>query len=105
MRVAAGQQVSVPTADGDSLVTMSFVPDDPNLAVRLGRLLDKSFHPLTVTADGARFRLPRSLADGPLIVSLPLATGWPSGYGGGTAYRTVSFSEPGRVWFSVIKLD
>jgi hypothetical protein len=103
-RVNAGQQLSVPTADDDSLVTMSFVPDDPDLAVRLGRLVDKSFHPLTVTADGARFRLPRPLADGPLIVSLPDAWGWPTGYGGGTAYRTVSFSEPGHVSFTIIPL-
>jgi len=103
-RVQAGQQVSVPTAEGDSVVTMSFVPSQPNLAVRLGRLVDKSFHPLTVTADGTRFRLPRALADGPLVVNLPLSTGWPAGYGGGTDYRTVSFSEPGQVRFSIIKL-
>ena len=104
VRVAAGQRLSVPVG-ADSLVTMSFVPDRPGLAVRLGRLLDKSFHPLTVTADGKGFRLPRALADGPLVVNLPLSTGWPAGYGGGTAYRTVSFSEPGQVRFSVIRLS
>ena len=103
-RVDAGQQLSVPTAEGDALVTMSFVPNNPNLGVRLGRLVDKSFHPLTVTADGTRFRLPRALADGPLIVSLPTAWGWAAGYGGGTACRTVQFSEPGQVRFSIIKL-
>lgn len=103
-RVSAGQQLSVPTVVGNALVTMSFVPDNPNLAVRLGRLLDKSFHPLTVTADGTRFRLPRALADGPLVLNLPLSTGWPGGYGGGISYRTVSFSEPGKVSFSIIPL-
>ncbi|MFL6163689.1 MAG: hypothetical protein ACJ74U_15900 [Jatrophihabitantaceae bacterium] len=104
-RVTAGQQISVPVAAADSLVTMSFVPDQPGLAVRLGRLLDKSFHPLVVAADGTGFRLPRALADGPLVVNLPLSTGWPVAYGGGTDYRTVRFSEPGQVQFSTILLS
>jgi hypothetical protein len=105
VRVAAGQQVSIPIADAESLVTMSFVPDKPGLAARLGRALDKSFHPLQVTVDGKAFRVPRSLASGPLVVNLPAAaTGWPAGYGGGTDYRTVSFSEPGQVQFSIIPL-
>jgi hypothetical protein len=104
LRVTAGQQVSVPVAAADSLVTMSFRADSPGLAVRLGRLLDKSFHPLTVTADDHDYRLPRQLAGGPLIVQLPLAAGWPAGYGGGTSYRTVSFSEAGLVSFSIVPL-
>jgi hypothetical protein len=104
VRVAAGQRLSVPTADADSLVTMSFVPDKPGLPVRLGRLIDKSFHPLMVSADGKAFRLPRALADGPLVLNLPLSTGWPAAYGGGTDYRTVSFNEAGLVRFSTIKL-
>jgi hypothetical protein len=105
VRVAAGQQLSVPVAAAGSLVTMSFVPDRPNLAVRLGRLLDKSFHPLRITADGNAFRVPRSLASGPLVVSLPSSTGWPAAYGGGTDYRTLSFSEPGSVRFSIIPVS
>jgi hypothetical protein len=104
LRVAAGQQVSVPVAPADSLVTMSFRASSPGIAVRLGRLLDKSFHPLKVTADGTGYRLPRQLADGPLIVQLPVATGWAGAFGGGTSYRTVSFSEPGQVQFSIVPL-
>jgi hypothetical protein len=102
VRVSAGQQVSVPLAAADSLLTMSFRAASPGLAVRLGRLLDKSFHPLRVTADGTSYRLPRALADGPLIVQLPSSIGWPAGYGGGISYRTVSFSEPGEVSFSIV---
>jgi len=105
VRVSAGQQVSVPVAGADSLVVMSFRAASPGLAVRLGRLLDKSFHPLEVTADGTEYRLPRALADGPLIARLPVTTGWPAGFGGGTDYRTVSFSEPGEVQFSTIPLS
>jgi hypothetical protein len=74
------------------------------VAVRLGRLLDKSFHPLRITADGTGYRLPRQLAGGPLNMQLPLSTGWPAGYGGGTDYRTVSFSEAGHAQFSIIPL-
>jgi hypothetical protein len=103
-RVLAGQQVTVPITAADSLLIMSFRPSSPGLAVRLGRLLDKSFHPLRVTADGTGYRLPRQLADGPLIVQLPLATGWPAAFGGGISYRTVSFSEPGEVSFSIVPL-
>ncbi|HEU5270411.1 MAG TPA: hypothetical protein VFU36_10860 [Jatrophihabitans sp.] len=105
VRVSAGQQLSVPVADPGSLVTMSFRASSPGLLVRLGRALDKSFHPLEVTADGTRYRLPRALADGPLIARLPASTGWPGSYGGGTGYRTVSFSEPGEVQFSIIPLS
>jgi len=103
-RVTAGQRVGVPTVATDALVTMSFRPSSPGLAVRLGRLLDKSFSPLRVTADGTGYRLPRQLADGPLIVQLPFGMGWPAGYGGGVSYRTVSFSEPGEVSFSIVPL-
>jgi hypothetical protein len=103
-RVAAGQPVTVPAAPAGSLLVLSFRPDQPNLAVRLGRLLDKSFHPLRLTADGTGYRLPRQLAGGPLIMQLPLSTGWPAGYGGGTAYRTVSFNEAGQATFSIIPL-
>jgi hypothetical protein len=104
VRVAAGQRLNVPVADADSLVTMSFVPDKPNPLVRLGRLIDKSFHPLKISADGKAFRLPRALASGPLVVNLPSSTGWPAGSGGGTNYRTMSFSEAGQVQFSIIPL-
>ena len=105
IRVSAGQQVVVPMADPDWLVTMSFRPSTPGLAVRLGRLLDKSFHPLEVTVDGTKYRVPRALADGPLIAQLPVSSGWPASYGGGISYGTVSFSEPGEVQFSIIPLS
>src|SRR6266511_1432538 len=103
--VAAGQPVTPPKVGADQVLVMSFRADRPGLQVRLGRLLDKSFHPLTVTTlDGHRFRLPRGLADGPLLVNVPKATGWPTRFGGSTVYRSVAFSEPGTVTFSVIDL-
>lgn len=68
----------------------------------LGRLLDKSFHPLTVTAGSYPFRLPRALSDGPLLVKVPDSAGWPAGFLSGAPYRQVSFSEAGTVTFTAI---
>lgn len=65
-------------------------------------MLDKSFHPLTVTAGSYPFRLPRALADGPLLVKVPDSAGWPAAFLSGAPYRQVSFSEPGTVTFTAI---
>jgi hypothetical protein len=102
--VAAGQAVPAPAVGADQVLMMSFRPDRPSLAVRAGRLLDKSFHPLMVSTGDHRYRLPRRLADGPLLAAVPLASGWPRQFGGGTAYRSVAFSEPGTLTFSVLDL-
>jgi hypothetical protein len=102
IRVRAGQHVVPPQVAPDELVTMSFTADKPGVPVPLGRLLVKSFHPLTVSVDGSKFRLPRALATGPLLDNVPAATGWPRRFGGATAYRSVAFNEPGVLSFDVI---
>lgn len=102
--VRAGQQVAPPQAAPDEVVTMSFTEGKPGVPVRLGRLLVKSFHPLTVSVDGSKFRLPRALATGPLLDSVPATTDWPRRFGGATAYRSVAFDEPGVLTFDVIRL-
>ncbi|MEO7262570.1 MAG: hypothetical protein ABI047_15145 [Jatrophihabitantaceae bacterium] len=83
---------------------MSFAPDPADPLVRLGRAIHKSFHPLTVSCGQSSFRLPRALASGPLIVRLPEAAGWPTGYLGNFSCPTVAFNEPGSVRFSVLTL-
>lgn len=102
---AAGQLVTVPRTPADALVTMTFVPDRPGPLARLGRLVSKSFHPLIVEADGLHYRLPRALAGGPLLVQLPASSGWPTVQGGGTSYRSLRFTDPGTVRFSVRTLS
>jgi hypothetical protein len=98
--------LDLPEPGPDRIVTVSVDADAPGLLVRLGRLVDKSARPLTVEVDGSQpFRLPRALADGPLVVQVPDALGWPAQFGGGTAYRTISFSEPGTVRVQVVDVE
>ncbi|HEV2888044.1 MAG TPA: hypothetical protein VGX49_14110 [Jatrophihabitans sp.] len=103
-RVEAGRPLTVPSAGPDQILVVSFTERAGSPAVRIGRVLDKSFHPLTVTAGTTRFRVPRGLADGPLLVRMPAAAGWPAAFGGATAYPSLTFSEAGTARFSVISL-
>jgi len=102
--VGRGVAVAVPPVAAGQLLVMSFEPAAPNPLVRLGRLVDKSFSPLRVGCGQSRFRLPRALAAGPLVVRMPVVAGWPAGYLGGLSCPTVSFTEAGTVRFSVIAL-
>jgi hypothetical protein len=102
--LARGVRTEVPEVGPDQLLVMSFTPRAVSPLVRLGRLADKSFHPLTVSCGQASYRLPRALAGGPLSVKLPAVAGWPAGYLGNFSCPTVAFSEPGSVRFSAIPL-
>jgi hypothetical protein len=107
--VAAGQAVPVPVAGAGQAVLMSFTPSTPSLVVQAGRFLYKPRHPLRVYASSPsvgnnNFRLPRALADGPLIVRFPAAARWPVLFGGADSYDQVSFSEPGTVTFKLVSL-
>ena len=97
--VRAGQAVQVPPGHQDAIVIMSFEPERPGPAGAVAGLVVANAPPLFVTVDGNRFRLPRALADGPLVVSAPAGLGGPSSPGGDHAYRTVSFSRGGTVTF------
>jgi len=100
-----GEVLELPAATADQIVTVSFEEDSPGPLVLLGRLVDKSFHPLMAEVDGVQsFRLPRDLADGPLVTRVPESLGWPAQFGGATDYRTISFSEPGSVTVNVVDL-
>lgn len=104
IRVRAGQPVEIPVAAPDQLVLASFHEAGPNGLVRLGRLLDKTYHPLRITANGKAYRIPRALAAGPLVVRLPATTGWTGRFLLGSPYPQLSFSEAGTVTFQTITL-
>lgn len=103
-QVEADQPVGTPRAGANQILVVSFAERPAGTAVRIGRLLNKGFSPLTVRAGGSTFRLPRALADGPLLVSLASSAGWPAAFGGTTAYESLTFSEAGTATFSVIDL-
>jgi hypothetical protein len=104
LNVAARETITPPKVRPDQILVMSFQPDEPSLPVRLGRLLNKSLRPLTVTANNHSYRLPRSLAAGPLLIDIPARTGWPPRFGGGTAYTRLTLNEPGTITFHTITL-
>jgi hypothetical protein len=97
--------VQVPTAGPDQLVVMSFHERRASALVRLGRLIDKSYHRLEITGNGRKYPVPRALGNSPLIVRIPPSAGWSGDFLQHTPFQTVSFSEPGSVTFSVIQLS
>lgn len=103
--VHANDAIAIPVTGPGELLIMSFSPIDANVFVDIGRSVNKSFGELSVTADGTRFRLPRALAVGPLAVSVPATVGWPSQFGGMTAYHSLSFSEAGTVRFNIVEVS
>lgn len=104
VRVGAGEAVPIPAAGPASIVMMSFQPAGRGPIEALAGLVAANSSPLLVSVDGARFRLPLALSDGPLVASIPLALGWPASHGGGTAYRSVAFNRAGFVTFRSIPL-
>lgn len=81
---------------------MSFEPDRPGPLATVTALVGANSPPLFATVDGKRFRLPRALAGGPLVVAVPAALGRPAGHGGDSSYRTVAFSRGGTVTFRAV---
>jgi hypothetical protein len=68
-------------------------------------LLDKPLSSLKATVDGDIYRLPRGLADGPLIMNVPSHVGWPAAFGGARSYKELSFTEAGAVTFAAIAVS
>jgi hypothetical protein len=99
--LSAEEEVELPASRPHEMVTMSFDPDRRSIANVVWSVLYKDPHPLKVRLGDGRYRLPRPLAGGPLVVSLPDSVTWSDGSdlrGGG---RAVSFSEPGVVKLQV----
>lgn len=103
VQVRTGQRIDVPAApDTNTTVVMHFTPSGPGPFARVLWTIAKPGNPLRIKVDGGTFRIPRQLADGPLIVRMSPAVGWPENFGGLTDYRQVSFSEPGVVRFAYV---
>lgn len=103
--VRSGQPVTVSTARPGEILLARFTPSSPGIATRLTTLVTKNPSPLVVeVAPGVDFRLPRQLADGPLLVHAPAELGWPASFGGGLDYRSLRFSEDGQVQFEAIAI-
>jgi hypothetical protein len=105
VHVGAGEVIKVPAGAGDQLVTASFDADQLSLKTRVISLLDKPLSSLKATVDDDTYRLPRGLADGPLIMNVPSQVGWPAAFGGATSYKELSFTEAGTVTFSAIAVS
>ncbi|HEY0167449.1 MAG TPA: hypothetical protein VGB75_10445 [Jatrophihabitans sp.] len=103
--LARGARIDLPEVGARQLLVMSFTPSQVNPLIRLGRAVDKSFSPLTVSCGQASYRVPRALAGGPLIVRMPAAAGWPAGYLGDFSCPAIAFNEAGSVRFSALTLS
>jgi hypothetical protein len=92
-RVAADEQVELPASDGP-LFALRFTPDERSLGDRMLGLTGFQRHLLHASLDGSTYRLPESLAGGPLIVSAP--AGDPALLGRDPV-TTISFDRAGQL--------
>lgn len=103
-RVRPGEQVTVPLVRGDQMVTMRFHPERRSLARTLAGLVCKDPQPLTVAIGSSPHRLPRSLAGGPLMLTLPADATWSANSELLNMAKTVTFSERGTLSFEVTRV-
>jgi hypothetical protein len=95
-----GQTITVPTVEPNQMLTMSITLDSPNPFVRLGQLIFKDFRHFQIVCNTHTYRVPKAFADGPLMLTVPSATGWPRTFGGGSVCKTITLNMPGTVRFS-----
>ena len=100
-QVNAGEAVETPQVGQDEILITRFKPKPPTEFVSLSRKVLKDWSPLLVKVDGSEFRLPKALADGPLVTSYPTDTGETSMFDG-LHYKNMTFNEPGTLEFQVI---
>jgi hypothetical protein len=100
-KVNPGEVVETPTVGPNEILVARFTlqPDGPLSA--LGHTVLKDWSPLIATADEDRFRVPKGLADGPLMVSFPATLGWAEPFKG-FHYKHLSFNKAGTLEFQVV---
>ena len=103
--VTAGVWVPIPKSDPDAIIVMSFDPSPKPLWRRAAELALKDPNSLMVRLDGEAIRLPRALADGPLVVSAPSSLRWTGDRSARVPAPThVSFNEDGVLRFAQISV-
>jgi hypothetical protein len=105
MRVEAGRQITLPAVQTGEILVGHFTPDASSLPSIIVDTVVKDFSPLLVRADGVQFRLPKGLADGPLLLNVPEALGWPHQFGGRLHYKQLVFNEPGMLKLETVTVE
>lgn len=105
IKVATGRQVTLPDVPDGQILVGHFTPDAPHLPKAIMRVLAKDYWPLLVRADGVEYRLPRGLADGPLLLRVPESLGWPKPFGGRLSYKELAFSQPGTLKLETVNVE
>jgi hypothetical protein len=80
---------------------MRFTPDPPGLLARAVDAVVKDWSPIHITTVNGTYRVPKALADGPLMMSLPSSMGWEGEYGA-AHYRWFTVDHPGTVEFETV---
>ena len=98
--VTLGQSVDVPTVGSDQVLLVRFAVRPSSLPVRAAQALYKDWTPVYITADGAVYRVPQALADGPLLARAPHGPGWAPA----VDYHRLTFNAAGQVSFEVVDI-
>ncbi|MEU8331532.1 hypothetical protein [Micromonospora sp. NPDC048839] len=99
--VTAGTPVPVPQPGKNEMVVARYTPKSDSALVSLVHLGLKDWSPIEIGIDGATFRIPEALTDGPLLASFPAALAWQAPFDA-FHYRQLTFNTPGTVEFQVI---
>ena len=104
-RVEVGTRVILPDVRDGQILVGRFTPDALSPPRTIGSALWKDLPPLLVRADGVGYRLPRGLADGPLLLHLPESLGWRTPHGGSLDYKELTFSQPGTLQLETVTVE
>lgn len=105
MGVDAGRRITLPSVQAGEILVGHFTPDASSPPSMVMHALWKDYSPLMVQADGVEYRLPKSLADGPLLLHVPGSLGWPNRFGGNLHYKELVFSQPGRLTLETVIVE
>jgi hypothetical protein len=100
-KVNPGEAVETPTVGPNEILVARFTPQPDGILTSLSHTVLKDWSPLIATADDSPFRLPKGLADGPLMVSFPATLGWADPFKG-FHYKHLSFNKAGTLEFQVV---
>jgi len=105
VRVNAGRQITLPDEPAGKILVGHFTPEASSHLSRIVQTFWKEPSPLLVYSDSVAYRLPRALADGPLMLRVPGSLGWPDAYGGNLHYGKLVFGEPGTLRLETVTIE